>query len=160
MDDLTPQQRRCNMQHIKSRDTKPELTLRRALWHSGLRGHRKNYQALPGKPDIAYTRYKIAVFVDGEYFHGKDWNNGLKERTKKGANALYWTAKIERNSLLSVDIIIGEITVINPYKFKMDIRLSDFFIYSDAVYIQFIKSFLSQGFILSELEKLSEKPFP
>lgn len=97
MDDLTPQQRRCNMQHIKSRDTKPELTLRRALWHSGLRGYRKNYQALPGKPDIAYTRYKIAVFVDGEYFHGKDWNNGLKERTKKGANALYWTAKIERN---------------------------------------------------------------
>lgn len=85
------------MQHIKSRDTKPELTLRRALWHSGPRGYRKNYQALPGKPDIAYTRYKIAVFVDGEYFHGKDWNNGLKERTKKGANALYWTAKIERN---------------------------------------------------------------
>lgn len=85
------------MQHIKSRDIKPELTLRRALWHSGLRGYRKNYQALPGKPDIAYTRYKIAVFVDGEYFHGKDWNNGLKERTKKGANALYWTAKIERN---------------------------------------------------------------
>ena len=63
MDDLTPQQRRCNMQHIKSRDTKPELTLRRALWHSGLRGHRKNYQALPGKPDIAYTRYKIEYFI-------------------------------------------------------------------------------------------------
>ena len=97
MDDLTPQQRRRNMKYIKSRDTKPELTLRRALWHSGLRGYRKNYQALPGKPDIAYTRYKIAVFVDGEYFHGKDWNNGLKERTQRGTNASYWTAKIERN---------------------------------------------------------------
>lgn len=103
MDDLTPQQRRLNMQHIKSRDTKPELVLRRTLWHSGLRGYRKNYKTLPGKPDIVFTRYRVAVFVDGEYFHGKDWDNGQKERVQNGTNASYWTAKIERNFLYHRD---------------------------------------------------------
>ena len=71
-DVLTPSQRRKNMQHIKSKDTKIEVILRKALWKKGYR-YRKNYTKLPGNPDIALTKYKIAIFCDSEFFHGKDW---------------------------------------------------------------------------------------
>ena len=74
MDVLTKEQRRKNMQHIKGKNTKIELILRKALWEKGYR-YRKNYTKLPGKPDIALTKYKIAIFCDGEFFHGKDWKN-------------------------------------------------------------------------------------
>ena len=72
MDNLTSDQRRKNMQRIRSKDTQIEVLLRKALWNSGIR-YRKNYAKLPGKPDIAITKYKIAIFCDGEFFHGKDW---------------------------------------------------------------------------------------
>ena len=72
MDILTKEQRRKNMQHIRSRDTKPEVVLRKALWHKGYR-YRKNYKDLPGKPDIVFTKQKVCVFVDSEFFHGKDF---------------------------------------------------------------------------------------
>ena len=62
-DDLTPEQRRRNMQAIKSKDTTIELALRKALWGKGIR-YRKNYKMLIGKPDIAITKYKLAVFCD------------------------------------------------------------------------------------------------
>ena len=83
------------MSHIKGKDTRAELVLRKALWHKGIR-YRKNYKGLPGRPDIVLTRYKIAIFVDSEFFHGKDWNV-KKESISSGANGGYWTAKIERN---------------------------------------------------------------
>ena len=72
MDVLSKEQRSKNMRNIKSRDTKIEVTLRKALWKKGYR-YRKNYSLLPGKPDIVLTKYKIAIFCDGEFFHGKDW---------------------------------------------------------------------------------------
>ena len=59
MDDLTPDQRRKNMQRIKSKDTNPEIVLRKALWAKGYR-YRKNYKELPGKPDIVLTKYKLS----------------------------------------------------------------------------------------------------
>ena len=71
-DNLTVEQRKKNMQHIKSKDTKIEIALRKALWNKGYR-YRKNYCLLPGKPDIVLTKYKIAIFCDSEFFHGKDW---------------------------------------------------------------------------------------
>lgn len=71
LDRLTPEQRHKNMKNIKSSDTKIEITLRKALWKKGYR-YRKNYKKLPGKPDIAITKYKIAIFCDSEFFHGKD----------------------------------------------------------------------------------------
>ena len=71
-DVLTPEQRRKNMQHIHSKNTKIEVILRKALWKKGYR-YRKNYKELPGKPDIVLTKYKIAIFCDSEFFHGKDW---------------------------------------------------------------------------------------
>ena len=93
-DVLTPGQRRKNMQHIKSNDTKIEVLLRKALWQKGYR-YRKNYKELPGKPDIVLTKYKIAIFCDGEFFHGKDWEV-LKPRLKKN-NSEFWINKISRN---------------------------------------------------------------
>lgn len=95
MDNLTREQRRKNMQCIKSRDTSIEIKLRRALWKKGLR-YRKNYKKLPGKPDIALTKYKLAIFCDSEFFHGKDWEV-LKRRLERGNNSQYWVQKIERN---------------------------------------------------------------
>ncbi|MCD7714944.1 MAG: very short patch repair endonuclease [Lachnospiraceae bacterium] len=84
-----------NMSKIHSKDTSIELLLRKALWHKGYR-YRKNYKALPGSPDIVLTKYKIAIFCDSEFFHGKDWEI-LKLRLEKGKNPNYWIKKIERN---------------------------------------------------------------
>jgi len=63
MDSLTPEQRRRNMQNIRSKDTSIEVIMRKALWKESIR-YRKNYTKLPGKPDIAITKYKIAIFCD------------------------------------------------------------------------------------------------
>lgn len=94
-DVLTPEQRRKNMQRIRSKDSEIEILLRRALWKKGYR-YRKNYKELPGKPDIVLTKYKIAIFCDGEFFHGKDWEV-LKPRLEKSNNSKFWISKISRN---------------------------------------------------------------
>ena len=95
MDNLTKAQRRKNMQHIRAKDTSIEVRLRKALWNKGYR-YRKNYDELPGKPDIALTKYKVAIFCDSEFFHGKDWEV-LKPRLEKSNNSQYWINKISRN---------------------------------------------------------------
>ena len=83
------------MSKIKGKDTKIEIVLRKALWKKGYR-YRKNYKDLPGTPDIVLTKYKIAIFCDSEFFHGKDWEK-LMPRLKKGKNPDYWVKKIQRN---------------------------------------------------------------
>lgn len=95
MDVLTKEQRHKNMSHIKSKDTKIEIILRKALWNKGYR-YRKNYKKLPGKPDIALTKYRIAIFCDSEFFHGKDWET-LKARLRKSNNSDFWVNKIQSN---------------------------------------------------------------
>lgn len=95
MDNLTQEQRRKNMQHICSKDTSIEIVLRKKLWEKGYR-YRKNPNNLPGKPDIALTKYKIAVFCDGEFFHGKNWEV-LQSKLEKSNNSKYWIEKISRN---------------------------------------------------------------
>ena len=95
MDNLTVEQRHKNMSHIRSKDTSIEMILRKALWHRGIR-YRKNYKELPGTPDIAITKYRIAIFCDSEFFHGKDWEE-LKMRLENGNNSTYWLRKIKRN---------------------------------------------------------------
>lgn len=102
MDDLTPEQRKKNMQHIRSKNTEIECILRSALWKRGYR-YRKNYTMIPGKPDIALTKYKIAIFCDGEFFHGKDWAE-QKERIEKSNNSDYWIKKIENNIIRDEDV--------------------------------------------------------
>lgn len=89
------EQRRKTMSHIRGKDTAIEVTLRKALWKKGYR-YRKNYKRLPGTPDICLIKYKIAIFCDSEFFHGKDWEV-LKLRLEKGNNGSYWTKKIQDN---------------------------------------------------------------
>lgn len=96
MDKLTPEQRKKNMRSIKGKDTSIEMILRKALWKKGYHYGRKNYKNLPGTPDIALTKYKIAIFCDGEFFHGKDWEL-LKNKLKKSNNGEFWIKKISRN---------------------------------------------------------------
>ena len=86
---------RKNMQKIRSKDTSIEVVLRKRLWHGGYR-YRKNYKKLPGSPDIAITKHKIAVFCDSEFFHGKEWDR-LKTRLERGKNPQYWIRHIEEN---------------------------------------------------------------
>jgi len=93
MDVLTPEQRHKCMSRIKAKNTSIEILLRKALWREGIR-YRKNFKSLPGKPDIAITKYKIAVFCDGELWHGKDWE---KLKNKIDSNRDYWVSKIEKN---------------------------------------------------------------
>lgn len=94
MDKMTRSQRHNNMSHIRSADTKPEITLRKALWHNGIR-YRKNYRKLPGTPDIAITRYRIAVFVDGDFWHAKGHRENPGEQID--TNKAYWQKKLTRN---------------------------------------------------------------
>lgn len=83
------------MSRIRGKDTKIEVTLRKALWQRGYR-YRKNYKDLPGRPDIVLTKYKIAIFCDSEFFHGKDWEI-LKPQLEHGKNGEFWIKKISRN---------------------------------------------------------------
>lgn len=83
------------MSRIRGKDTSIEVKLRKALWAKGYR-FRKNYKGLPGSPDIALTKYKVAVFCDSEFFHGKDWDI-LRPKLEQGKNSGYWVSKIQRN---------------------------------------------------------------
>ncbi len=89
----TTPERSKTMSKIKGKNTAPELQLRRALWAAGVRFrlHRKD---LPGKPDMANKRLKLAIFVDGEFWHGYQWN---KKKEKIKTNRDFWIPKIERN---------------------------------------------------------------
>ena len=95
MDVLTREQRRKNMQNIRSKDTQIEVMLRKALFAKGIR-YRKNDRKLPGKPDIVLTKYKIAIFCDGEFFHGKDWEV-LRPKLQNSNNSEFWINKISKN---------------------------------------------------------------
>ncbi|OFM33188.1 very short patch repair endonuclease [Neisseria sp. HMSC068C04] len=100
MDKLTPEQRKKCMRANKSKGTKPELALAKAMWALGLR-YRKNSGSIFGKPDFSFKKYKVAVFVDGEFWHGKDWEQ--KKAEIKG-NREFWIAKIERNIQRDIEV--------------------------------------------------------
>ena len=82
-----------NMRSNKSKDTKPELILRKELWKRGLR-YRKNYKKAIGKPDIVFVSKKIAIFVDGKMWHGYDWDN---QKSDFKSHRDFWISKIEKN---------------------------------------------------------------
>lgn len=86
------------MSSIPSKNTKPELLLRRALHSNGLR-YRTNYKDLPGKPDIVFTKARLAVFVDGDFWHGHNWViRGYESlEDELGRYSQYWKDKILRN---------------------------------------------------------------
>ena len=93
MDKHTPEQRRRNMQAVKSKDSHIETILRKVLYHRGYR-YRKNYSKVYGKPDIVFTKEKIAIFCDSEFWHGHDWDNRKADFKSKQD---FWIPKIERN---------------------------------------------------------------
>lgn len=88
------------MAKIKSKETKPEIKLRKFLWGLGLR-YRKNDKKLPGSPDIAILKYKLVIFIDGEFWHGYNW--AIKKHTIK-SNREFWIPKIERNMQRDAEI--------------------------------------------------------
>jgi DNA mismatch endonuclease (patch repair protein) len=91
MDTRTPEQRQRIMAAVKRRDTKPELELRRALHQAGLRGWRCDFKGATGRPDLAWPSLKLAVFVDGAFWHGHE------SRHRPGRSGEYWDNKIEAN---------------------------------------------------------------
>jgi len=93
MDKHTPEQRRRNMQAVKNKDSQIEIALRHALFLKGYR-YRKNYAKVAGKPDIVFTKEKIAIFCDSEFWHGHDWEN---RKTDFKSRRDFWIPKIERN---------------------------------------------------------------
>jgi DNA mismatch endonuclease (patch repair protein) len=90
--DSTPETRK-RMSKVRLKRGIAETLLAKSLWHSGIR-YRYNYKKLPGSPDIAITKYHIAIFIDGEFWHGKGWEK-RKQRLK--SNREYWIEKIEEN---------------------------------------------------------------
>lgn len=99
MDCFTPEQRSKIMGMIRGSNTKDEVRLAKALWHLGYR-YRKNNRKVFGTPDLTFTKLKIAIFVDGEFFHGKDW----KTRKKPQTNPEFWIKKIERNMQRDIEV--------------------------------------------------------
>jgi DNA mismatch endonuclease (patch repair protein) len=79
----------------KKTETTCEVALRRALWASGCR-FRKNLRELPGRPDIVFTKAKLAIFCDGDFWHGRDWETRAR-KLSRGTNSSYWLAKIQSN---------------------------------------------------------------
>lgn len=88
----TPQRSKI-MSKIRGKNTKPELEFRKALYARGYR-YRVDYKKLIGKPDIVLKKYKTVVFIDGEYWHGRNWE---ARKPKVKTNREFWIAKIERN---------------------------------------------------------------
>ncbi len=92
-DILTPAQRHRCMSHIRSKATKPEITVRKWLWAHGY-WYRLNVKSVPGKPDIVMRKYRTAIFVNGCFWHGHD---GCKQFVLPKTNTPFWQAKINRN---------------------------------------------------------------
>ena len=95
------------MSSIPSKDTKPEMVLRRRLFQDGYR-YRVNYKKLVGRPDIVFTKVRLAVFVDGDFWHGHNWAirgyESFEEELKRYSD--YWRTKIVRNVERDKDVTI------------------------------------------------------
>ncbi|WP_281227624.1 very short patch repair endonuclease [Flavobacterium aquiphilum] len=99
MEKFSKEQRSKIMRAIRSTNTKDEVRLAKALWSLGYR-YRKNNKTVFGKPDLTFKQLKIAIFVDSEFFHGKDW----EDRKKPQTNTEFWQKKIERNIQRDVEV--------------------------------------------------------
>lgn len=110
MDKLTKEQRRKNMQAVKSHGSKIEIALSKELWKRGYR-YRKNDKTVFGKPDLTFKKYKLAIFVDSEFWHGKDWE--IRKFDHK-SNQEFWHSKIERN--IERDKEVNKYLTVNGWK--------------------------------------------
>jgi DNA mismatch endonuclease (patch repair protein) len=89
----TTKKRSKIMSKIRGKNTKPELLFRKALWKKRVR-YRVDSRQLPGRPDVSIKKYKLAIFIDGEFWHGYNWDE-RKDKIKSNRN--FWIPKIERN---------------------------------------------------------------
>ena len=89
----TTPERSKMMSKIRGKNTKPELLFRKALWAAGYR-YRVDYKKLIGKPDIVLKKYKTVIFIDGEFWHGFNWE---EHKAKIKTNREFWIPKIERH---------------------------------------------------------------
>jgi DNA mismatch endonuclease (patch repair protein) len=109
------------MSRVRGRNTRPELALRRAMWAAGLRGWRCHRRNLPGRPDVAFGRARLAIFVDGAWWHGHP------DYYTRGKSGEFWDAKISGN--IKRDREADEALVALGWRV---IRLWDFEIMRDA----------------------------
>lgn len=93
MDKLSKEQRHKNMAAIHSKDTKPEMIVRRGLWKRGFR-YRLNHKRLPGHPDLVLKKYRTCIFVNGCFWHGHE---GCRYCTIPKTNTKFWVNKVRRN---------------------------------------------------------------
>jgi len=100
MDKLTPEERKKNMQAVKSSGSKIEILFGKAIFSKGYR-YRKNDKSIFGKPDFSFRKLKLAVFIDSEFWHGKDWE---KRKQDHKTNIEFWTKKIERNIQRDIEV--------------------------------------------------------
>jgi DNA mismatch endonuclease (patch repair protein) len=96
-DPWTPETRRRLMSRVRTKDTAPELALRRALWASGVRGWRLHSKDVPGRPDLVFRRARLSVFVDGAFWHGHP-------DAYYGQSGAFWDAKIARNRERDIEV--------------------------------------------------------
>ena len=100
MDKLSPEQRHKNMAAIHSKDTKPEMIVRRGLWRMGFR-YRLNHKRLPGHPDLVLKKYRTCIFVNGCFWHGHNVDITIFDNTDcckiPKTNREFWIEKIRRN---------------------------------------------------------------
>ncbi len=89
----TTADRSKRMANIKGKNTKAEVLLRKALWANGIR-FRIHVKNMPGKPDLVINKFRLAIFVDGSFWHGFQWQ---KKKLTIKSNAKFWIPKIERN---------------------------------------------------------------
>lgn len=89
--DSTPEIRK-RMSKVRLKNGKAETILAKKIWHKGYR-YRRNYKKLPGSPDVSILRYRVAVFVDGEFWHGENWE---ERKAKLKHNREYWIEKLKR----------------------------------------------------------------
>ncbi|RPI66549.1 MAG: very short patch repair endonuclease, partial [Ignavibacteriae bacterium] len=88
------------MQAVKSKDSEIELLLRRELWRLGVR-YRKHVRSVIGHPDICIKKYRLAIFIDSEFWHGKDWKD---RKSDFKSNRSFWIGKIERNIQRDIEV--------------------------------------------------------
>ena len=109
---------RRSMRGNRRRDTKPELAVRRGLWEAGIRGWRCHPKTVPGKPDVAFTRWHVAVFIDGRFWHGHP------DYFTFGKSGGYWDKKIartqERDRLANEALVAARWTVLRFWDFEVE----------------------------------------
>lgn len=117
---MTREARAMVMSRVKNKDTAPEVTLRKALYAAGIRGWRCHVRRIAGTPDIAFTRWKLAVFVDGAFWHGHP------SHFKAGQSGSFWDKKIEfnrrRDAEVTRHLVEDGWTVVRVWDFELSTR--------------------------------------